>query len=468
MTFAHVVGRSIIFVFTIILARELGSSLFGTFSFAFSFVNFGFILADLGVSLYTVREISKDQTRARELLENGMPLKIVLSLLAGALMIVGMAITRPFVDHGDELGRVIPWLALYVFGDSFIRLFVAYFRAEHRMDIEAAINIFIRVLITGFGITVLYSDLFSSPFLIVILVYAAAHLLAALFLFENIRRIFPRLTFRFSFSAWKKILSHSWSFSLAIFFTSIYYNLDTLMIGIMRNDVEVGWYNAAYRIIFFLLMFVSTFQNVLLPVFSKLFSNAQEELSRVMGLAARIFFIATLPLAVGGLFVAYDLLDVIYGKEYLNGAFALQVLLWAVVVNGMSAVYITALQASGRQKDQLKATAAGAVTNAVLNLFVIPFYSLNGASITTLASELVVLGIVAIKLRPLLAYSPLPYVLRPALAAAIMGVTLWLLPSLHVLLTILVGAGVYLLALGATGAVRRSEIRHIKTLFSRG
>lgn len=467
MSFAHVIGRSIMFIFTILLARKLGDSLFGTFSFAFSYVNFGFILADLGVSLYAVREISKDTHRAREFFERGIPLKTALSLLTGLLMIGGMAITSRFVTNGEELMILIPWLSMYVLGDSLIRLFVAYFRAEHQMDIEAVINIFIRVVITGVGATVLYSELFADPLLVIILVYTAAHLIAALFLFEKIRGIFPGLLFKGSITTWKNILAHSWPFSLAVLFTGIYYNLDTLMIGVMRNLQEVGWYNASYRIIFFLLMFVATFQSVFLPIFSKLFANAKEELHRVMGLATRLLLIATLPLAVGGLFVSRDLLDLIYSKDYLNGTFPLQVLLWAVVVNGMSSVYITALQAGGRQKDQLKATALGAATNVALNLFVIPFYSLNGASVTTLISELAVLAVVVVKIRPLLRYSPIPFIARPACAAVIMGIGLWLLPPLHVLLTIAIGAGIYAFALFASGAIRLSEIRQFKSLLSR-
>ncbi|MBI2426763.1 MAG: flippase [Candidatus Kerfeldbacteria bacterium] len=468
MSAGHIAGRVLMFVFTVILARELGDESFGTFSFAFAYVAFGFIVADLGISVYSVREIAKDPSREREFLENGMPLKLVLSAIAGILMLGVLFALAPFLDDSRELLRIIPWLAVYVLGDSFIRLFVAIFRARHNMEVEAVINVFIRVIITSFGILILYSDRFADPLLVIILVYTVAHLLAVLFLFEKIRSLFPRIRFRWLFSSWKTILTHSWPFALSIFFTGIYYNLDTLMIGFMRNFEEVGWYNAAYRIIFFLLMFIATFQSVLLPVFSKLAQSSKEELRRMMSLASRVLFMATIPLAVGGLFVARDLLNLVYTEEYVNGAIALSILLFTVVVNGASSVYATAMQAMGHQKIQLHATAAGAILNAVLNAAVIPVFSLNGAAVTTLISELAVLFYLMVKLRPLLQYSLSPHLARPVLAGCCMGLGLWLFHPPHVLVAIALGAGIYGIALIVVGGVRLEELRKLTGMLKRG
>lgn len=463
MSGSHIAGRLLMFVFTVILARELGDAAFGQFSWVFSYVAFAFIVADMGISILTVRELAKDSGLTKDYLQTGLFLKTLLGA-AGALLMVSIV---QFLDQSPEVKRLVYWLTIYMLGDSYMRFFFAIFRAHEKMEFEALINIFIRVIIAAFGILVLFSDFKDDTLFMIILVYVSAHLLGTLFLFETLRTQFSPIRFSFNLPLVKTIFTHAWPFALSTFFTGIYYNLDTIMLGVMRTDEEVGWYNAAYRILLFLLLFLTTFQTVVFPIFSRLFHESREELARLMRLCTRVLILLSVPIAIGGFFIGKDLLVLIYGEEYINGTFAFQILLTTLVVVSISIIYGTALQAGGKQRLQLLATAAGAGVNVVLNIFVIPRYGLSGAAMTTLASELAVLAFLTIYSRKIIHHPFLPHIWRPLLAGAGMAAALWFLPPLHVLIQISVGALVYAVAIFVFRGLTIEELQRLRALFKK-
>lgn len=98
-------------------------------------------------------------------------------------------------------------------------------------------------------------------------------------------------------------------FTLSII-TSIYVNLDSVMLGFLKNEAAVGYYAAAIRLTKALLGIVLSLGNVLLPCFSNMLNNGQFEQFKVLANKAVSFVIAlSLPMTVGLFF---------YGNSYYS------------------------------------------------------------------------------------------------------------------------------------------------------
>ena len=65
------------FVWTILMARYLGTSDFGILSFAISLSSIVGILMDSGTQTYIVRAVSKNYNKTEEYFEKTVPLKLV-------------------------------------------------------------------------------------------------------------------------------------------------------------------------------------------------------------------------------------------------------------------------------------------------------------------------------------------------------------------------------------------------------
>ena len=99
-----------------------------------------------------------------------------------------------------------------------------------------------------------------------------------------------------------------------------------------------------------------------------------------------------LPIAVGGFILAVPLTQFVFGSQY-SGSGILFRWLTLTLITGPAASYFGAqLIPNGRETKYFVSVLAGALTNVVLNLFLIPRYGAIAAAFTTALSQ----GVVAL------------------------------------------------------------------------
>jgi O-antigen/teichoic acid export membrane protein len=103
-----------------------------------------------------------------------------------------------------------------------------------------------------------------------------------------------------------------------------------------------------------------------------------------------VSLILGVPVALGGVLLARDVIVTVYGPDYASGIFAFQVLCLTAGLMFLSSMYGSQLPLLGRQRLLLVDVCAGAAVNVALNLILVPTHSLDGAAVATLAAELVV------------------------------------------------------------------------------
>ncbi len=256
---------------------------------------------------------------------------------------------------------------------------------------------------------------------------------------------------------WKRHLK-----PVAIFFAiscaaTIYTNLDVLMLGFMKTDVDVGYYTAAVKIKTFLVTMVTALGAVLLPRASYYIEKGETEaFRRISGKALHFVLLATLPLSVYFMLLAEPGVMLLSGPAYAGAIVPMQVIMPTLLLIGMSNLMgIQILVPTGREKTVLRSEIAGAVVDLILNAILIPFLSATGAAIGTLAAEAVVLGIQYRALKGELreSFAQIPFLHILAGTAAGFLASFWV-PLLHwsafptLLLSALLFFGTDLLVLG--------------------
>lgn len=173
---------------------------------------------------------------------------------------------------------------------------------------------------------------------------------------------------------------------------SIYVNLDSVMLGFIRNEEAVGYYTAATKLTKAILSIISSLGLVLLPRFSNMISNG--EFTEFKSLANKVvsFTIAlSLPLSIGLVFTAPVLIDLFCGKEFEPSILTLQLISPIIPFIGLSGIIgMQILYPLGKEKIVIISTACGAIVNFTLNMLLIPQFSQYGAAIATTIAELTV------------------------------------------------------------------------------
>lgn len=185
--------------------------------------------------------------------------------------------------------------------------------------------------------------------------------------------------------------------SILVFFamscaTTIYLNLDTVMLGFMKTDADVGYYNAAVKIKNMLVSIVTSLGAVLLPRVTYYLENGERDKFKNLATKAINFvYFLSIPLLV--FFVIFAKQGVIFlsGESYYNAILPMKCMMPTLLFIGLTNIMgIQILVPLGREDKVLFSVVAGAIVDLILNALLIPRYAATGAAIGTMVAEVVV------------------------------------------------------------------------------
>lgn len=173
---------------------------------------------------------------------------------------------------------------------------------------------------------------------------------------------------------------------------TIYTNLDTVMLGFMTSDAEVGYYNAAVKIKSILVSVVTSLGVVLLPRASYYVEHKlMDEFYRITQKAINFVFLIAVPLTVYFILFAKEGIFFLSGSEYASSILPMQVIMPTVFFIGLTNIMgIQMLIPLGKEKMVLYSEIAGAIVDLILNTLLIPIMASTGAAIGTVVAEGVV------------------------------------------------------------------------------
>lgn len=175
--------------------------------------------------------------------------------------------------------------------------------------------------------------------------------------------------------------------------TTVYTNLDTVMLGFMAKDIDVGYYNAAVKIKSILVSIVTSLGTVLLPRSSYYIQQGYlKEFYKLTKKGLNFVILLATPLMFYFIYFAKEGIYFLSGDAYTGAILPMQIIMPTLFFIGITNILgIQILIPIGKEKIVLYSEIAGAIVDMVLNAILIPKYKSTGAAIGTVAAELVVL-----------------------------------------------------------------------------
>ncbi len=458
---SDIVSKVLSLFFLVYIARILGDTGFGKYSFAFSFVAMFTLFSDLGVMPLLIREISRDKKKIDYYLYNSLTLRVIASIAALILALISLPIYKTDFE-----------IFLSVFLISFAMIFynlaetlLALFQAEQKMEYPAYITISERIFTVILGIYAVTNGFGLLGITVVYFLSYFGMFIAAIIL---VRKKIHKIRFILDFKSMKAILKESAPFWFTVIFATIYFKINTIMLAFFKGYQPVGWYSAAYAVIETLVFIPLAFSRAIFPAMSEMYIKNKDMLRELLKKSVGYITIIAVPIAFGIAFFSDQIILLVYKEQFANSVLVLRILIWAVMLMFPSMILGNFLNAINKQKIFTYVTAISAVISIILNTILIPAYSYIGAAIATIITEgIVLITLVFFVMKENYEFTKLSMLVKISISAFVMIGILYALKNLSIFILIPIGAVSYFSALYITKGITNDDLRYFRSLFFR-
>lgn len=378
------------------ITRVLGPANLGKVNYIDFLSQVFIIIASFGIPYYAVREISfvRHDTKKRGLLVKE------LILLQGifAFIAAGLFACICFKSWTTE-----PLLCLLGLSNIFISSFTYewYVQGMEHFKFAAIRTIFARILMLLCFFMLVNT---SNDYGIYYAIFSFGMIVIA---FINASKMVKENSFPFTGTRLKKHLVPLGHFFLTSSGITLYVYFDTLLLQfITKDELQVGLYTTALKMVKIFLTVIIALSTVLLPRMSYLANeNKKEEIKIFLSKYFGLVITAGLPVCAGLFLFSPEIMDVIAGNMFSAAVPLMRILSFLPLIIALSNMFCFQVLVPFRQEKKfLAAVIAGCIASLVCSFLLIPLFAARGAAYTSFISEITVTAITGI-----MAYNILPW-----------------------------------------------------------
>jgi len=467
----NLMNRGIDLIFAAFYLRVLGPEASGKYYFAIVVFGWFEIVTNYGLNTLLTRDVSRDKGHANRYLVN----TTLLRLLIGAAATPGLALlltARQLLPNpltADTLWAIALLVLAQIpatVSTGLSALFYVYEKAEYPAAV-ATVSTILKVVLGAAALVVGWGFVGLAG------VSMAVNLVTLGILATLVVRLFFRPQWEPDWSLQRSAVRESFPLMLNHLLATLFFKVDVPLLETVRNqqqagrgNLEVGWYNTAYKFVDAYNVIPSFFTFALFPVMSRQAVEDRAALKRSYALAVKLLVAVALPLAALTAFLAPVMVGLLGGREFLpDGALALSIMVWSIPFGWINSVTNYLLIALNQQRDLTKAFAFALGFNVIANLVLIPIYGYPAAAAVTIASEIFEGAWFYFYLRKSL--GPIPWVgwlWQLGISGLVMVGVLWGLWRVQPIIAVIAGLGLYaagLIRLGTFTADERAVLAGI-------
>ena len=387
------------FIFPLItfpyVSRILQASGLGKVGFATSIIAYFSMIAMMGIPTYGIKACAKIRDDSYKLTKTVYELLILntifLAFSLTLLLLSVIFINKFYIDK--ELYIILAFSMLFnVLGIEWL------YKALEQYSYITIRSIFFKIasLILLFVFVKESNDILPYAMLTVL-----ASVGAGILNFYNLRKIITLYKITFKQLEITKHIKPSFTFFLLTISITIYVNLDSIMLGFMTSDDNVGYYSAAVKIKQILVTVVTSLGAVMLPRLAFYYEQKRfDEFKDLVKNALGFILIVSLPLTIYFTLYAKDAILLLSGESFLASVEPMQIIMPTVFLIALSNLMgWQILVPMDREKQIVFSTIIGAIVGGIINIFAIPYLGVNGAAIANLCAECAVVVVQIILLR---------------------------------------------------------------------
>ncbi len=478
-----VIRLLIAMVLGVVLVRYLGPSHLGNWKLASSAAELLTILSALGISKIAIRECSSGQK------DNGRYLGTVLGLKLGfgaVSLLAAVLIVRGLGYHAEIAHLVFVALGVYVL-TSLGQSFIIRFRSREKMGYEAVANISKDLFLMFLVFLAIY---LGWGILRIAYLYLAGAVFYVLFSWWIARSNLPSIRLSADSRLARHLLAAGFPLGLAVFFNA-YHDVSRLIIQQTIGSVAAGYYSAA--VLLYLALestVVLSLMGAIFPILARFHSSNRTGLLRLYRRMSRYLYIISLLGALYCLFLGDEIILLLFNPAYADSIPVLKLLGPVLILMFQNYLLYNAMVAAHKENLFALVMGGSALINAAgvvvltglitgghnypvlipfteITVFSIRLIRLTGAPAALASAQIFSLLVFNRILKREYGASVLHrHWIRPALAAALTGVLIWIEGRLDFPLGVVVASSLALYGIGLVifKSIDSGDINVLKSL----
>ena len=382
------------YLYRIVIARYYGPEIYGIFALAIMVAGLFTSFSSFGLSEGVLRFISiyrgkKQTNKLRYIFNFSLYLALFLSLISGILLFFFSSFISIQLFHNPEIAIFLKIFSILIPTATLFNVFISTIKAFEKIGWYSFIfyisqNV-VKLLFLGFfiflglnGSSVAVSWLLGTFSMLFFSYFVCKYKIPQLFLPSKLGKEEKR-------ELRKKLISYSWPVMFFTIISSFLYWIDSFSIGYFRSVAEVGFYNAAVPLAMLLGMAPEIFIQLFFPLITKHYARKNiiliKDISKQVG---KWIFIINLPLFILIMLFPGAFINLFFGKDYLVAINALRFLAIGSFFSSVFIISNNLVSMAGKSKIILIDIILASALNVILNILLVPKYSINGAAFSTM------------------------------------------------------------------------------------
>ena len=365
------------------VSRVLGVERIGLVNFVDNTVGYFLLFATMGVNLLGVREIASVKNNFEE------RSKVFSNILGLNLMFTGLTLLIYFL-----VVSTVPKLQIYseLFFIGSAKIISTAFIAEWFFT---GIEDFRYITIRSLAIKVLYvisvfvfvrsrSD-YKLYFILTIITFVLNAIVNMLYIRRYVRMELKSMMNR-------KYLKQNCILGVYSIMSSMYLTFNVMFLGLVSDNVQVGYYTTAYKVYMVVLGLFSAFTNVMMPRMSSLLSEGEDIRFRELAdKSFRAMCTFSIPMIVFTMILSPQIIYILSGSGYEGAITPMRIIMPAALFVGIAQVLaIQILTPMKRDKILFTASIIGASISLAINISAVRYLASIGSAMVLLCSEIAV------------------------------------------------------------------------------
>lgn len=361
------------------VARYLGPEQFGELAYVLAFVAFFQAASKLGLDSIVIRDIAHDVDSAPAILGTVLRLRLITGLVCWAAAIGGMALLRPGDATALLLVAIIASTVIFQAIDTIDLWFQSCTQSRRTVIAKTS-------ALLGVSLIRVVLILAKAPLVAFAGMMLIETVLVALALVWMYRHYPAPAAWIWQVGRARQLLWESWPFLLSGIAVLIYIRIDQLMLFDMVSEHELGIYSAALPLSTAWYFVPVAICASVAPALARKKDRSEAEYMTALECLFSLMWWYTLPLCIVIALLSEPLIGLLYGPAYAASAAVLAVHVFANMPVALGVVQSQWIVNERRNALSLYKTTLGAISNVLLNLYLIPRYGAMGAAVATVVS----------------------------------------------------------------------------------
>ena len=367
------------------VARYLGPTEYGKLAYVLAIVAFFQVVSILGLDGIVVRDIAKNKEEAGVILGTTFMMRLIVGIVCWLGLVVFMVLM-----YG--LGNENMWLAIFIGGSLLFQgadTIDLWFQSQTQSR-RTVLAKFLAVLISS-SLRVMFIIL-KAPLIYFAVAFFVEFGIAALALFVSYQLFRSEQNWIAQLKGrGMNLLKESWPFIISSVSVMTYLRIDQVMIRNILCEEELGIYSAVLIFSAGWYFISTTVNSSLLPAMTKLREANEKLFLEKLVKIFRLLIAFGILISVLTIWQSKNLIQLIYGSKYTDGSKVLSIHILTIIPIFMSAGQNLWIYIEKKSKLFLQQSIVGCIISLFLNYFLIKYYGIIGAAISSVIAQCIAL-----------------------------------------------------------------------------